>query len=87
MKTIKKLASTLALAGIIIIGVSSAKAGIIVSLSETSKSETPCTETIDSKVEHGIIVSLTGIIVSLTGIIVSYKDVPSTDCGIIVSRK
>ncbi len=84
MKSIKKLLATATLIGIIIIGATTTKAGIIVSYNETNK---PCTQTTDTKVNNGIIVSLTGIIVSLTGIIVSFSDDSKapTECGIIVS--
>ena len=92
MKTLKKLAATLTLAGIIIIGVTNnANAGMLLSdFTGGSDTPAPCEERADTKVDSGIIVSLRGIIVSFTGIIVSYGDVEQkpetrTDCGIIVS--
>jgi mannose/fructose/N-acetylgalactosamine-specific phosphotransferase system component IID len=87
MKNLKKLLTIASLLGIIIIGTSVARAGIIVSFSETTKdSTTSCEEVTETKVDNGIIVSLTGIIVSLTGIIVSFSDTEPIDCGIIVSK-
>jgi hypothetical protein len=77
MKNLKKLVATATLMGIIIIGVTNVNAGIIVSLSDKQQ----CTEIDDTKVDNGIIVSLTGIIVSLTGIIVSYNDSPQGGCA------
>ncbi len=87
MKNIKKLVATITLAGIIIIGVTNANAGVLVG--DFSKDDTnPCSEQVETKVDSGIIVSLTGIIVSFTGIIVSFNDDAKeapTNCGIIVS--
>ena len=74
MKNLKKYATTLALAGIIMMGVSTAKAGLLMSDLTGGNEPQPCSTTDKGvNVDSGIIVSgLTGIIVSgLTGIIVS----------------
>ncbi len=89
MKNIKKFATTLALAGIIMMGVSSANAGLLMSDFAGGSTDVPC-ET-EVKVDSGIIVSgLTGIIVSgFTGIIVSGikadNDCVKVDSGILMS--
>lgn len=68
MKNIKKIVTTLSLAGIIMMGVTATNAGIIMSGRTETK---PCTP--ETKVDHGIIMSgYTGIIMSgFTGIIMS----------------
>lgn len=90
MKNLKKFATTLALAGIIMMGVSNAKAGLLMSDFAGGDGSQPCT--VDAQFDDGIIVSgFTGIIVSgLTGIIVSgftAEDCASSDSltGILMS--
>jgi hypothetical protein len=69
MKNLKKIATTMALAGIIMMGVTSAQAGLLMSDFMGGTTEQPCTD----KLDEGIIVNdIVGIIVSgLTGIIVN----------------
>ncbi len=62
MKNLKKLATTLALSGIIMMGVTNTQAGLLMS-DFAGGGEQPCT--IDVSVDNGIIVNdLTGIIVN-----------------------
>lgn len=89
MKKFRNLVATAALAGIIMMGTTSANAGMLLSdfAGGDTPTDNPCTLETKVKVNHGIIVSgVTGIIVSGLGIIVSgfTKDAP-TNCGIIVS--
>ncbi len=88
MKNLRTFATTLALAGIIMTGASSAKAGIMLADLMGGNADQPCTSEV--KVDSGIIVSgLTGIIVSgFTGIIVSglrTDDCVKVDSGILMS--
>ena len=95
MNSIKKLAKAMVLSGVIMMGVHTAQAGIIVNYtSHESKREACQMEPNEKKesVDHGIIVNLTGIIVNLTGIIVNFsdgilagQDATPVDCGIIVN--
>ena len=74
MKNLKTYATTLALAGIIMMGVSSAKAGLLVSDFTGGNEPQPCSTTDKGvKFDSGILMSdLTGIIVSgFTGILMS----------------
>ena len=91
MKNFKKFATTLALAGIIMMGVSNAKAGFLMSDLKGGTDTQPCTSKTNTNVDSGIIVSgLTGIIVSgLTGIFISdlreAKGCEKVDNGIMIS--
>lgn len=96
MNNIKKIAKALVLSGVIMMGVHTAQAGIIVNYSSSgSKTETCQTGAVDKgvKVDNGIIVNLTGIIVNFTGIIVNFADEvmgnktdsAPVECGIIVN--
>lgn len=86
MKKLRNLVATLALAGIIMMGTTSANAGFLLSdYKVVDETPNPCSVDSKEKVDHGIIVNLTGIIVNLTGIIVNYKQAP-TNCGIIVNK-
>ncbi len=71
MKNLKTFATTMALAGIIMMGVSSANAGLLMSDFTGGTNDVPCGT--NEKVDSGILMSdATGIIVSgFTGIIVS----------------
>ena len=74
MKNLKKIATTLTLTGIIMMGVTSANAGLLMTDFAGGDNNQPCTtEKIDINVDSGIIMSgLTGIIMSgLTGILMS----------------
>jgi hypothetical protein len=86
MKKLTNLVATFALAGIILMSVSSANAGFLISdFGGRTETPNPCKEKTDVKVDNGIIVSgFTGIIVSgFTGIIVSgYTDI---SCGLLMS--
>ena len=86
MKKLTNLVATFALAGIIMMGVSTANAGFLMSdFGSRPETPSPCKAKTKVKVDHGIIVSgFTGIIVSgFTGIIVSgYNDI---SCGLLIS--
>ncbi len=71
MKNLKTFATTLTLAGIIMMGTSAAKAGLMLADFTGGNNDRPCTT--NTKVDSGILMSdATGIIVSgFTGIIVS----------------
>jgi hypothetical protein len=86
MKNLKKFATTLALAGIIMMGASSAKAGLLMSDFTGGSNDQPCS----TKVDSGILMSdLTGIIIGgFTGIIIGgLKDnnCVKADSGILMS--
>lgn len=88
MKSLKQLTCTVALVGVIMMGVSNSYAGIIVNFGEKTTKTSTCQQA-DEKKDFGIIVNLTGIIVNLTGIIVNFGGVTKgqTNCGIIVNAK
>jgi hypothetical protein len=88
MKNLKKFATTLALAGIIMMGVSSANAGIMLADLVGGNNDQPCSTEV--KVDSGIIIGgLTGIIIGgFTGIIIGgLKDnnCVKVDSGILMS--
>lgn len=88
MKNLRNLLATVTLMTILMVGASTAKAGILMSdnVADRGKTSQPCQEgKDDTKVDSGIIVHLTGIIVHLTGIIVHVTGTDTnTNCGIIV---
>lgn len=86
MKNLRNILATVTLMAILMIGTSTASAGILMT-DELVKSEpAPCTETkINEKVNSGIVVHLTGIILGFTGIVVHVTDIePTIECGIVV---
>ena len=86
MKKLTNLVASFVLAGIIIMSVSTANAGFLISdFGGGDQTPNPCKAKSEIKVDNGIIVSgFTGIIVSgFTGIIASgYTDV---SCGLLLS--
>ena len=81
----------MALLGVIVMGVTSTQAGIIVNYTNQERKSDVCRSSeADTKgnFDRGIIVNLTGIIVNLTGIIVNFGEgsKTTTNCGIIVNR-
>lgn len=81
MKNLKKIATTLTLTGIIMMGVTSTKAGLLMTDFAGGNNNQPCTtEKIDINVNSGIIIGgLTGIIIGgLTGILMS--DLSPNNC-------
>ncbi len=86
MKKLQKIVASFTLVTILLFGSTFANAGIIVAGLNDSDAE-PCTEKIDVKLDHGIIVAgFTGIIVAgFTGIIVAGAVDTQVDCGIIVA--
>ena len=86
MKKLTNLVATFALAGIIMMSVSTANAGFLISdFGGRTETPSPCKQKTKNKVNHGILMGdFTGIIVSgLTGIIVSgYNDI---SCGLLMS--
>ncbi len=78
------------LASILIGSVSFANAGIILGdVSDPETKNTSCSEpTDDTKVDNGVIVTLTGVIVTFTGVIVTFSNEKSdrqVNCGIILT--
>lgn len=96
MKKMKKIASAMVLSGVIMMGVNTAQAGVIVNLNDGTKNPSTCSESINKsgeRVDHGVIVNLTGVIVNFTGVIVNLAgdifgdkkaDTP-VNCGVIVN--
>jgi hypothetical protein len=87
MKNLKNLLTAIALMSVLMISVSTAKAGILMSDFKASE-EQICTETKkDSKTNWGIVItSLTGIVItSLTGIVITSAADTPVDCGILMS--
>ena len=88
MKNLRNLLATVTLLAILMVGASTAQAGILMTDQLSADTTTqPCKDTTDEpKVNDGIIVHLTGIIVHFTGIIVHVgsTDTENTECGIIV---
>ena len=67
MTNLKKLMMTAAMMGIIITGLTSAKAGILLSDFTSTDAQT----TTEAKDDKGVIVTFTGVIVTLMGVIVT----------------
>lgn len=94
MNSIKKATATIAVFGIIILGVNSVQAGMLMSDFAGGNDNQPCVEKVDTKdgqgtkVDHGIIISGlatifgNGVVDALFG--KSDADV-QTNCGIIIS--
>jgi hypothetical protein len=96
MTNLKNLLATITLLAVIVLGTTSANAGLLMSDFSNSGNGDPCTENGDVKLDMGIIVAgITGIIVAgRTGIIVAGKDGiivagkdGASDCGIIVAGR
>jgi hypothetical protein len=101
MKNFRNLLAAVALMFVLMVGASTAKAGLLVSDFTGGNSQTPCTETKEdskegSKYDWGVIVNgVTGVIVNgLTGVIVNgfnsgiiITDIKNenTNCGVIVN--
>lgn len=96
MKNLKNLLAAVTLMAVLMIGASTAKAGLLVSDFTGSAPETPCTETNDdTKLDWGVIVNgatgvivngFTGLLVSdFTGVIVVGATDPDENCGVIVN--
>lgn len=88
MKT-NKFATVLLIAVIMLVQAGNAFGTIILGDRSDDGDGAVCTETKDTtKVDNGVIVTLTGVIVTLTGVIVTFAD-DKTDnnenCGIIMS--
>jgi len=81
MKNLRNLLATVTLTAVLMISVSTAKAGILLSDLKNGDSQ-PCTST---KVDNGILVTLSGILVTLTGILVTVSDDTPVDCGILMT--
>lgn len=87
MTNLKNLLATITLLAVIVLGTTSANAGLIMS-DFAGQGNDPCSESGDVKLDMGIIVAgITGIIVAgRDGIIVAGKD-DTQDCGIIVAGR
>jgi hypothetical protein len=93
MKNLRNLMTGFVLAVVLMIGVGSANAGILMTDDFKETTSQPCTET-GTKVDSGVIVTgITGVIVTgftgvivtgLTGVIVTGAIDTKTDCGVIV---
>jgi hypothetical protein len=93
MKNLRKLMTGFILAVVLMLGVGTANAGILMT-DLKSEAPQPCTET-KSNVDKGVIVTgltgvivtgLTGVIVTgLTGVIVTGAIETKTDCGILMT--
>ena len=88
MKNLRNLMAAVTLMAVLMIGVSTTKAGILLSDDLRSGDTQPCTETKDdsTKVDNGILVTFTGILVTFTGILVTFTDDTNTNCGILVTK-
>lgn len=94
MKNLRNLMTGFVLAIVLVIGVGTANAGILMTDSFKDTTPQPCTGT-DTKVDSGVIVTgLTGVIVTgftgvivtgFTGVIVTGAVDTQTDCGVIVT--
>lgn len=88
MKKLQKIVASFTLLTVLLFGSTFANAGIIVAgLNDSDVDSEPCTEKVEVKLDHGIIVAgFTGIIVAgFTGIIVAGAVDTNVDCGIIVA--
>jgi hypothetical protein len=93
MKNLRNLMTGFVLAVVIMLGVGTANAGILMS-DFKGEAPQPCTET-NTKVDNGVIVTgLTGVIVTgftgvivtgFTGVIVTGAIETKTDCGILMT--
>lgn len=92
MKKIRKVALSVAVASMLMAGVTTAHGGVIVNLQRQSETKV-CTETgakSGTSFDRGVIVNLTGVIVNftgvivnLTGVIVNLSDNSDSECGYI----
>jgi hypothetical protein len=87
MKNLKNLMAAVTLIAVLMIGATSANAGLLVSDFSGGDDTQPCTATNNDKTDWGIIVTgFTGIIVTgFTGIIVTGAADSPVDCGILMS--
>lgn len=86
MKNLKKMIATLGLAVVMMMTVSTANAGMIISDLTGGDTNQPCTEQKDDKTDWGMIITdFTGIIIhEFTGIIIVGATETPVDCGIII---
>ena len=88
MKNIKKLIATITLASFLMIGVSTANAGILMTDGIATPETKPCHEVNnDSDVDWGIVITgFTGIVITgFTGIVITGAVETTTDCGIVIT--
>lgn len=85
MKNLKKLIATVTLTGIIIIGATNARAGLMLSdfVDGDQEQSQPCQENNENKVDWGIIITNFGIIITN---IIGMDDNTETNCGIIITN-
>lgn len=85
MKNLRNFLTATILMAVLMIGTSTAKAGIL--MTDFTGGSTPCTEIKDdsTKVNSGILVTFTGILVTLTGILVTVADDTQEDCAVIIN--
>jgi hypothetical protein len=89
MKNLRNLLATITLMAILMVNASTVRAGILMTDDLKVADPQPCVENKDdpTKVDSGILVTLTGILVTFTGILVTLKNDTQTDCGILVTNK
>lgn len=97
MTNLKNLLATITLLAVIVLGTTSANAGLIMSDFVNPGSDDPCSEQGDVKLDMGsIIAGITGIVVAgrtgivvagRDGIVVAGKDDTNTNCGIVVAGR
>ena len=87
MKKLKNVLTVCSLLMVLMVNVSSAKTGLLVS-DLTNNNAQPCSETkIDSKLNWGIVITgFTGIVITgFTGIVITGAIDSPVDCGILMS--
>ena len=89
MKNFRNLLATVTLMAVLTVSASTARAGILMTDALKSNEPQPCIDNKDdsTKVDSGILVTLTGILVTFTGILVTFDDDAQTNCGILVTNK
>lgn len=88
MKNLRNLMATITLMAVLMIGASTANAGILLTDGLKSDAPQPCTEKQgETKTDWGIVItSFTGIVItSFTGIVITSATETPVDCGIVIT--
>jgi hypothetical protein len=88
MKNFRNLLAAVAFMFVLMVGTSTAKAGLLVSDFTGGTPQTPCTETKEnSKYDWGVLINgITGVLINgFTGVIVNDLKITNTNCGVLIN--